>query len=292
MCTDFVGVDEDASTAEFITVHQHIGSVLCDLTSKETSAIRLYDAGVLDILLHICDSPNGIVQCRAAGAIGNLAMCDVLRPHLRTVHVHSTLTKLASSQHVQTKFAASHALALLSGPVCPHAIQVMSSRMKASGDGKVFRNDSDELQTVVLSPQGGPILSAGIAYFEVQVLARKEVRIGLIEAHSNLALPRDGLGSNLSSWGVDLYFQRKRHGDYSRFGRKLKENDIIGVLFADRCLRYTLNGRDLGIAFENVESRWGLFPALSLSPQQQVFVNFGQEPFSFAPSNMEIEPLC
>jgi hypothetical protein len=45
---------------------------------------------------------------------------------------------------------------------------------------------------------------------------------------------------------------------------------------------FALNGVQQGVAFENVVAGDGLFPAMTMSNNQQVRFNFGTEPFAHA----------
>mmetsp|Transcript_1032 Transcript_1032/g.2157 ORF Transcript_1032/g.2157 Transcript_1032/m.2157 type:complete len:806 (-) Transcript_1032:241-2658(-) len=291
---DFVGIEEDPTAEDFVTVHKHIGVVLCDLTAEHSSALQLVRAGVLEVVLHLCKSNNDVVQCRAAAVIGNLAKFPPLLSFLQSnAHVDEAMSVLSASADQQTAFAASSALRSLRGETGISGIHWFDSNqcIKISGDGKTIRNDSAVIQTVIFAIPSGVIPQNVSVYFEILVVEKKEVRVGFVKSSSSTVAHEDGLGTDSSSWSVDLYRQRKRNGNYGRYGRKLKENDTLGVLLHKGNFSICQNGRDLGVAFEEVSDVSGILPGLSLASQQQVFVNLGQLPFSFAPPDVELFPL-
>ena len=54
---------------------------------------------------------------------------------------------------------------------------------------------------------------------------------------------------------------------------------------------FSLNGVQQGVAFENVVGSDGLYPALTMSNNQQVKFNFGTEPFAH-PLTGGFKPYC
>ncbi|KAJ3032107.1 UNVERIFIED_CONTAM: hypothetical protein HDU68_004417, partial [Siphonaria sp. JEL0065] len=76
------------------------------------------------------------------------------------------------------------------------------------------------------------------------------------------------------------------HGESEPYGPKFKQGDVIGCGFDwdSRSVFFTLNGRNLGIAFMNIETKGSLalYPAIGLhDPSEVVAVNLGDKPFRF-----------
>jgi hypothetical protein len=71
-------------------------------------------------------------------------------------------------------------------------------------------------------------------------------------------------------------------GNSPTYGDYWSTGDVIGVGldFATHTVWYTRNGRDMGVAFNNIPNDW-LHPAISLSRRQNVVVNFGKTAFSY-----------
>jgi len=60
-----------------------------------------------------------------------------------------------------------------------------------------------------------------------------------------------------------------------------------GLHLTRRCIFFTLNGKFLGIAFQNVLSFYDLYPTIGLDTEDLVTCNFGMKPFVFNLSTIE-----
>ena len=102
-----------------------------------------------------------------------------------------------------------------------------------------------------------------------------------------------GLGSDERSWGWDGYNAWKSHAAKNEeYGdRYWKTGDVIGVLLDldQRKISYFKNGKDLGVAFNDVPKDAFIYPAISLKRYQKVTYNFGATPFKFP--NKQAFPL-
>ncbi|GAV04515.1 hypothetical protein RvY_14784 [Ramazzottius varieornatus] len=127
-------------------------------------------------------------------------------------------------------------------------------------------------------------VSCGLYYYEVKVLSKgKEGYIGVgfsLEDVNNNRLP----GWDKGSYG---YHGDDGHSFWSSgsgrpYGPTFTTGDIVGCgvdMVHNRCF-YTLNGRDLGIAFTDLPPN--LYPCVGLqSAGETVETNFGQNPFVF-----------
>lgn len=67
-----------------------------------------------------------------------------------------------------------------------------------------------------------------------------------------------GVGDNTNSWAYDGYRARKYHGEYTSWGLKWNKGDIVGALLDTNTkeISFSLNGENLGIAFENVDGNF------------------------------------
>ena len=124
----------------------------------------------------------------------------------------------------------------------------------------------------------------------------------------NTLLEFDGVGDDAYSWGIDGVRMKKRHdvmskssrgrastwrrrapahdenddGDGEDYGEEWKPDDLVGCM-ADldrKSLSFSLNGKDMGPAFDDIDFEGGLFPALTASANGSCTVtcNFGEDP--------------
>ncbi|CAM9271120.1 unnamed protein product [Ectocarpus sp. 6 AP-2014] len=144
-------------------------------------------------------------------------------------------------------------------------------------------------------------------YFEVALLTAGLMQIGWADHTFVAGGPEsgDGIGDVSGSWAYDGVRQQRWNEGQSDYGEAWKVGDIVGCLLEidqasqTASMRFSLNGQDMGVAFDGVKlapaaaepgsSSLGLkvepgfFPALSLEEGEAVTVNLGQSPFAHPP---------
>jgi len=72
---------------------------------------------------------------------------------------------------------------------------------------------------------------------------------------------------------------------FSPFGEKCRIGDVVGcgLDVENHRVLYWLNGRPLGVAFDRVKVRDGLYPGMSTEAQERFTFNFGATPFRYPP---------
>lgn len=92
-----------------------------------------------------------------------------------------------------------------------------------------------------------------------------------------------GVGDTWTSFSYDGGRVRKWNVQNSKYGDSWSSGDIISCLIDcdEGTISFKRNGVDLGIAFENIPFGRGIayFPAISLSQNERVRINFGSTPF-------------
>jgi len=110
------------------------------------------------------------------------------------------------------------------------------------------------------------IVTGGKWYFEVRVVnpGAKVFRVGIAAKNFH---PRDhfGAGQHGATWVFDAVRKAKMNdGSSKTYGGRAKAGDVIGVRLdmTRNTLRFFLNSKDLGIAYEGFKSRGGVFPVV------------------------------
>jgi len=116
----------------------------------------------------------------------------------------------------------------------------------------------------------------GVWYFEVTLSNRSSVRIGWVTEQYEPSSDT-GIGNDQNSWGVsqDRRYHNSRDGE--KFGSSWSTNDTIGCLLDMDLQRMSFfrNGTEIGVAFYNLSTKDWLRPAVSLSYDSKVTINFG-----------------
>ncbi|KAH9133096.1 hypothetical protein LEN26_007158 [Aphanomyces euteiches] len=134
----------------------------------------------------------------------------------------------------------------------------------------------------------------GIWYYEVVLLSEGLMQIGWIDsAFESDALQGQGVGDHTNSWAYDGFRQKKWNVEAMDYGEKWRSGDVVGVLLdSDRCeMQYFLNGRPLGVAFEDLRLNHPLVPAISLNVDQSAQLHFTANQFLYLPSIDKIQPV-
>mmetsp|Transcript_12917 Transcript_12917/g.16304 ORF Transcript_12917/g.16304 Transcript_12917/m.16304 type:complete len:657 (-) Transcript_12917:288-2258(-) len=143
-------------------------------------------------------------------------------------------------------------------------------------------------------------LTEGRWYYEATLLTAGLMQIGwadhLFKGDSTTG---DGVGDDVHSWAYDGMRQLKWNGAEDQtgdkghppeaYGKAWKAGDVVGCLLDldAREMKFTLNGKDLGVAFENLpiaesisgtgeSTEIGFFPAFSLEEGEALLINVGR----------------
>jgi hypothetical protein len=161
---------------------------------------------------------------------------------------------------------------------------------------------------------GCALRGEGSWYYEVELQSEGVMQLGwadnLFEGDSTNG---DGVGDDTHSWAYDGVRQQAWNGKEKDYGDQWATGDVVGCSLtigsagkakgkgkaADAVLvatiSYSINGRDLGAAFEQVpvpEGAGGFYPAYSLEEEEQLVINVGQYPFKFPPASLAASPAA
>lgn len=163
-------------------------------------------------------------------------------------------------------------------------------RLMTSCDRLTARNDSWGFESARSTV---PAHGQGLWYYEAVILSKGIVQVGWARESCQFE-PENGLGvgDNVDSCSYDGHRCRAWHGTGAaakdnEYGEAWSVGDVVGCIFdgASGTASFTLNGRDLGVAFTGLSdepnSIW--YPAVSLSSGQQINFNFGRNGFWFPP---------
>ncbi|KAJ2771898.1 hypothetical protein IWQ56_001606 [Coemansia nantahalensis] len=181
--------------------------------------------------------------------------------------------------------SASQALQLPSGWAMPKTsrnLEVEADRatVRYTGPGRRDTDAAMLLSDVCIPPR------TGVYYFEMTVKSRGQCGyIGLGLANPGLSLARLP-GWDNGSWGYHgddgNGFSGGGHGLH--FGPRFTTGDTVGcgINFMRRRIFFTLNGAQLGYAFEPIDTDRDLHPCVGMrTPGERVSANFGRAPFVF-----------
>ncbi|XP_013412358.1 RING finger and SPRY domain-containing protein 1-like [Lingula anatina] len=126
-------------------------------------------------------------------------------------------------------------------------------------------------------------------YYEVNIKSSSIIQIGFAN-ESCVFQPEKGLGvgDDKNSCAFDGGRCKKWNGSITElednnYGEEWSDGDMISCcLSRDGQVSFWLNGKDLGVAFTGLDLSKIWFPAVSVSTEQQVRVNFGSSPFKYA----------
>lgn len=92
-----------------------------------------------------------------------------------------------------------------------------------------------------------------------------------------------GVGDDLHSYAFDGQRCLKWHNGSGKYGKHWKAEDVVGCYLDldKREISFSLNGDDLGVAFNNVDVETGLIPAASMQFGQMCRFNFGSRPMRY-----------
>eukprot|EP01134_Creolimax_fragrantissima_P007830 CFRG7830T1 len=138
---------------------------------------------------------------------------------------------------------------------------------------------------------GNRISSTGKWGFEVLLKTSGILQIGWAAGICTFEADKGiGVGDNAFSYAYDGSRCRAWHGgtldqqhQHEFYGAEWKEGDVVSVLMdiVAATISYSLNGKDLGVAFVDVDTTQRWYPAISLATGQQCLANFGASPFMY-----------
>jgi hypothetical protein len=140
-------------------------------------------------------------------------------------------------------------------------------------------------------------LTSGKWYYEAEILTGGVVQLGWADSlFRGDDVEGDGVGDDPHSWAFDGCRHVKWScGKKKEYGEAVgwKQGDIVGCMLNVDLgqISFTANGRDVGIAFQNIpNSDDGLFAALSLEDNEAVEITISRRNLRFSPP-LGYEPL-
>ena len=126
--------------------------------------------------------------------------------------------------------------------------------------------------------------------YEVTLLTNGIMQIGFAQIITPFSR-HAGVGDDTTSFAYDGCRKVKWNKERKEYGKIWDIGDVVGVcLDMDKgTLEFYLNGKSLGIAFNNIPKgeNIALFPAISLSRGESCLFNFGQIPFKYEYNNYQ-----
>ncbi|XP_072042240.1 uncharacterized protein [Amphiura filiformis] len=133
--------------------------------------------------------------------------------------------------------------------------------------------------------------TSGKYYYECKTHTGGYMQIGWADQNFKPKITEGkGVGDDAHSWAYDGYRCLKWHDNKKQqYGQKWKADDVIGIAVdVDAAkISFSLNGADLGIAFEGVTFKGGIYPCITLLRGERISLYFGLEgnPFCHKPSS-------
>jgi len=129
------------------------------------------------------------------------------------------------------------------------------------------------------------LLHSGKWFYEITIIKNGLIQMGWATKHFNPTDPRDGVGDDNDSFAYDGRRKLKwgQGAIHEEYGKEWKSGDVIGAMIDldDKKIEFTLNGINLGVAFKNINTNGGMYPAFSMSYGSEVEVNFGSDLIKF-----------
>ncbi|KAG0225571.1 RING finger and SPRY domain-containing protein 1 [Actinomortierella wolfii] len=168
-----------------------------------------------------------------------------------------------------------------------------SRHWKISEDGLMVRNDGSSFESIRATVS----VTCGKWYYEVTVLTSGIMQIGWATPHCRFC-PDEGTGVGDDLYGFSYDGCRNllwSNGESTHYGEACawRPGDVLGFyLDVDNAqLECFINGTSLGtmtpfasIGHFQEQAAIGFFPAFSITPLQQIELNFGASPFRYPPA--------
>ena len=120
--------------------------------------------------------------------------------------------------------------------------------------------------------------------YEVLLITNGSFQIGICQYNSNFS-KLNGIGNDLLSFSFDGYKKLSLHKNKFSYGNNWDSGDVIGVCIDldNRILEYYLNGKKLGICFENIPVGENIvyYPSITINKNEKCVFNFGQYNFHY-----------
>ncbi|XP_043268738.1 E3 ubiquitin-protein ligase RNF123-like isoform X2 [Venturia canescens] len=127
-------------------------------------------------------------------------------------------------------------------------------------------------------------LYSGKWLYEVQLGSKGVMQIGWGTAQCKFS-HESGVGDTVTSFAYDGNRVRKWNVTTYKYGEAWLSGDIIGCALDldEGCVSFYRNGRNLGVAFENIPRGAGIayFPTVSLAFTENLMANFGSTPLKY-----------
>eukprot|EP01090_Pellita_catalonica_P005692 TRINITY_DN1592_c0_g1_i1.p1 TRINITY_DN1592_c0_g1~~TRINITY_DN1592_c0_g1_i1.p1 ORF type:complete len:391 (+),score=83.05 TRINITY_DN1592_c0_g1_i1:41-1213(+) len=152
-----------------------------------------------------------------------------------------------------------------------------SSQLSISKDGLTIKNNGD-YQTAKCNVK----VKSGKWFYEIKLLTNSTQQLGWVTDEFSSGK----VGADKYSWAYDGSRQKKHHaGSATWYGQYWYTGDTIGfgIDLDSGTMNFYRNGKDLGVAYTSCDFGNGVFPAITLSRNQNVTVNFGKDPWKFPP---------
>ena len=120
--------------------------------------------------------------------------------------------------------------------------------------------------------------------YEVLLVTNGSFQIGFSQYNSVFS-KLNGIGNDLLSYSYDGYKKVSLHKNKFSYGNNWDSGDIIGVCIDldNKILEYFLNGKKLGICFENIPVGENIvyYPSITINKNEKCVFNFGQYNFQY-----------
>eukprot|EP00029_Vermamoeba_vermiformis_P012376 TRINITY_DN718_c0_g1_i3.p1 TRINITY_DN718_c0_g1~~TRINITY_DN718_c0_g1_i3.p1 ORF type:complete len:1114 (+),score=264.17 TRINITY_DN718_c0_g1_i3:486-3344(+) len=265
-----------------------------DLVMYSKDMTNLIDAGFITFIknqLKAFKSTKAVIPL--LDALGILATKQSVKDDELDAIFNELLNNKRLIKEIDFKFVLEWCMGNVDGAGKPKAVpkgvylsdEFKTKAIKISHDKLSARLDIEAFETVAANVS----VTKGKWYYEVKLYTDGIMQIGWA-THQTLKTginPDEGtgVGDDDFSYAADLNRNKAWHGGGKVYGSaKWKAGDVLGCyLDLDKGqILFSLNGVQQGVAFENVVASDGLFPALTMTNNQQVRFNFGSEPFAHA----------
>jgi hypothetical protein len=93
----------------------------------------------------------------------------------------------------------------------------------------------------------------------------------------------DGVGDYEGSFAYDGKRMCKWNGRQNEYGYRWRAGDVVGAYLDldEGTVSFSLNGEDMGVAFDHINTREAYFPGIALAGGQHGSFNFGSTPFLY-----------